>query len=295
MSMASAPTGAASSWRTAVHAHGSFSRVEWLPEATSTNDIVMDWLHAGTYQMCLAVADVQTAGRGRDGRAWTAPGDGALLCSIGFRPSWLEAGEEWKLAAIVSLAMADAGEEIAGLAAGRIRLKWPNDLVAVDGSGAVRKLAGVLGETESAGTSDSKAVIGIGVNAGWARADFPVELAESMTSLGELAGGRPIDREALLEAFMARIEPLERALRQDREFPADAWRARQLTNGSVVRLEWPDGSAETVLAIDVDPETGALLVQPADGAGPTRPVIVGEIRHLRVGGVAQTGAAQSGV
>lgn len=276
-----ASQGAAFSWRTAVHRHGSWSRVEWLTEVTSTNDVAMGWLREGNSVLCMVVADVQTAGRGRDGRIWTAPKDRALLCSIGFTPSWLEAGEEWKLAAIVALTMAEACEEVAGLSRGTIRLKWPNDLV-VDASGVVQKLAGVLGETESAGTSSSKTVIGIGVNAGWGRADFPAELADSMTSLGELSNGRSIDREELLEAFMVRVGALEHALRVDREFPADEWRARQLTNGSLVRLERPDGSAETVHAVDVDPQTGALLVQPDDFSAPIRSVIVGEIRHLRM-------------
>ena len=279
-----ASPGAARSWRAMVRPHGPWSRVEWLDEVGSTNDVVMGWLRDGTASLCLAIADEQTAGRGRAGRRWSAPKNAALLCSVGFTPSWLETGDEWRLAALVSLAMTEAGEEIAGVPSGTIRLKWPNDLVVVDPeSGAVRKLAGVLGETEGAGTSDSKAVVGIGVNAGWPRAEFPAELADSMTSLGEVGGGRQIDREALLDAFMDHLEPLEANLRRDGGFPAERWRERQLTNGTLVRLEWPDGTAETVHAIDVDPATGALLVRAPDGSGPARAVVVGEIRHLRVG------------
>jgi BirA family biotin operon repressor/biotin-[acetyl-CoA-carboxylase] ligase len=273
-----------------VHSHSAWSRIEWVDEVGSTNDAVRSWLREGTQPLCLLVADRQTAGRGREGRTWTAPNGAGLLCSIGFTPGRMPAGEEWKLAAIVSLAMAKAAEQVAGLQERTIRLKWPNDLVAVDASGAVRKLAGVLGETESAGTSDARAVIGIGVNADWSRADFPADLADSMTSLRELApDDRPIDREALLETFMARIEPLQRDLLSDGTFPADAWRGRQLTNGNIVRLDWPDGTIETVRAVDVDPETGALVVSPLDAGEPRRHIIVGEIRHLRVGAVAAGG------
>jgi hypothetical protein len=64
------------------------------------------------------------------------------------------------------------------------------------------------------------------------------------------------------------------------------WRSRQLTIGLPVRLEWPDGEVETVTAVDVDPESGALLIRPAGATGPARPVLVGEIRHVRVGGAA---------
>ena len=75
------------------------------------------------------MADEQTAGRGRAGRRWVAPAGGALLLSVGFRPTWLEPERAWRLAAVVSLAMAEAAESIAGLPGGRVRLKWPNDLV----------------------------------------------------------------------------------------------------------------------------------------------------------------------
>lgn len=264
---------------------GWLTRVEWLDRASSTNDVVMSWLGGGTPEVCVAFADEQTAGRGRNGRSWTAPPGTGLLGSVGFTPTWLAPVEEWRLAAIVSLAMAAAGESVAHLAPGTIRLKWPNDLVAGDvETGEVRKLAGVLGETEGLGTSESRAVIGIGLNAGWAPSDFPRDLAASMTSLAQLSPGRRIDRDTLADAFLVGLAPLVRALR-DGQFPAAAWRARQLTNGSTVRLEWPDGTAETVLAEDVDTETGALLVRAPGETGQPRAVVVGEIRHVRVGGV----------
>jgi BirA family biotin operon repressor/biotin-[acetyl-CoA-carboxylase] ligase len=274
------------SWRNAVHRHGSWSRVEWLSEVESTNDTVMGWLQTHGYPMSLAVADVQTAGRGRRGRQWLAPRDSSLLCSVGFSSSWLQAGDEWKLAAIVSLAMAEAAEEVAPLPANVVRMKWPNDLVAVDEAGTVRKLAGVLGETESAGTSESKTVIGIGVNANWARVAFPADLADSMTSLSEITG-RPVDRERLLSAFMLRVETLEDALQSRGDFPEYEWRRRQLTNNVLVRLDWPDGSAETVRAVDVNADTGALVITPPDAPLPRRHIIVGEIHHLRVAGAVQ--------
>lgn len=257
------------------------SRLEWFDEVESTNDVVAGWLRDGVPEVCVAAADVQTAGRGRNGRSWTAPSGAALLCSVGFRPTWLEPDKAWRLAAIVSLAMADAAESEARLAGGTLRLKWPNDLVIE--TDAVRKVAGVLGETDGLGTADARAVIGIGINAAWRRSDFPAEIATSMTSLGEAAGGRPIDRYALLEGFVERLQGRVEALR-DGSFDVAGWSARQLTNGRPVRLELPDGAAETVQALGVDPETGALLVAgETPEAGPRR-VLVGEIRHLRVGG-----------
>jgi BirA family biotin operon repressor/biotin-[acetyl-CoA-carboxylase] ligase len=258
------------------------SRLEWFDRVGSTNDVVAGWLRDGVPEVCVAAADEQTAGRGRNGRSWTAPPGAALLCSIGFRPTWLDPERAWRLAAIVSLAMADAAEAEAGLAPGTIRLKWPNDLVIE--TDAVRKVAGALGETDGLGTADARAIIGIGVNAAWRRADFPPDIEATMTSLGEAARGQPIDRHALLDGFVDRLGARVDALRDGR-FDSGAWSERQLTNGRPVRLEQPDGRAETVQALAVDPDTGALIVGGATPEAGPRRVLVGEIRHLRIGGL----------
>jgi BirA family biotin operon repressor/biotin-[acetyl-CoA-carboxylase] ligase len=261
------------------------SRFERFDAVGSTNDVVTGWLRDGTPEVCVAIADVQTAGRGRGDRTWSAPLGAALLASIGFRPTWLEPEHAWRLAAIVTLTMAEACEVAAGLRAGTVQLKWPNDLVAIDArNGDVRKLAGVLGETDGLGTSDATAVIGIGVNADWKPEDFPPELAPTMTSIAELAPGQVIDREVIIHVFLERLERAAAQLRAG-TFPADAWRARQLTNGVPVRLEWPDGRSETVSAVDVDVETGALVVGELGGGGQERTVLAGEIHHLRLGGI----------
>lgn len=261
------------------------ARYERFDVVGSTNDIVAEWLREGTPEVCVAIADVQAAGRGRNGRTWSAPPGAALLASIGFRPTWLEPAHLWRLGAIASLAMAEACEIAVGLREGSIHLKWPNDLVTLDrASGTVRKMAGVLGETEGIGTPDATAVIGVGANVRWARADFPPDLADTMTSLAELAPAVLADREVVIHVFLERLGRLVGRLRAG-DFPAEAWRHRQLTNGMIVRLDLPDGTAETVSALSVDPESGALLVRDRDGDGPARGVLVGEIRHLRVGGV----------
>ncbi|MDP9483322.1 MAG: biotin--[acetyl-CoA-carboxylase] ligase [Chloroflexota bacterium] len=255
------------------------SRRERFDSVGSTNDIAHAWLEAGTPEVCLAVADEQTAGRGREGRTWTAPPGAALLLSLGFRPTWLEPELTWRLAAITALAMADAGEEVAGLAAGSIRLKWPNDLVVE--TSTVRKLGGLLGETVGLGTVDPRAIVGIGVNADWQRVDFPPTLAEAMTSLREVADGRPIDPGVLLEAFLARLEARTIELRASR-FDADGWMARQVTTGRRVRLQAPGGASSDVRALGVDPDGGGLIVDDSAAVGGRRTVVTGEIVHLRL-------------
>jgi BirA family biotin operon repressor/biotin-[acetyl-CoA-carboxylase] ligase len=265
------------------------SRRERFASVGSTNDTIRSWLEAGTPEVCLAVADEQTAGRGREGRTWTAPPGAGLLLSLGFRPTWLEPERTWRLAAIVALAMAEAAETAAGLAPGSIRLKWPNDLVIEDT--AVRKLAGLLGETVGLGTDDPRAIVGIGLNADWQRAEFPPGLAKGMTSLRVVASGRPVDPGLVLETFLAGLEARTIDLREGR-FEADAWMDRQVTNGRTVRVGAPDGGSSYVRAIGVDPASGGLIVEDPAAEGGRRTVLTGEIVQLRlVDGPVREGSA----
>jgi BirA family biotin operon repressor/biotin-[acetyl-CoA-carboxylase] ligase len=260
------------------------SRIERLASLPSTNDVVAGWLDAGVPEVCVASADVQTAGRGRMGRTWVAPPGAALLVSAGFRPTWIDPERAWRIAATASLAMADAAEEIAGLHDRSVLLKWPNDLVIADqagAGGAIRKLGGVLGEATGVGTPDPRVVVGIGVNAGWREPDFPPDLAAGMTSLQVASGGRPIDAVGLLQAFLDRLEPRIVALRTGRFDVAD-WTARQLVRRARVRLVRgtdPD-DAEEVLALGADPLTGALVVEDPGAPGGERHVHAGEIVRL---------------
>jgi BirA family transcriptional regulator, biotin operon repressor / biotin---[acetyl-CoA-carboxylase] ligase len=293
-------------------------RVERFDRAGSTNDIVRAWLADGEPEMCVAVAAEQTAGRGRLGRPWIAPAGAALLVSLGFRPTWLPVERTWRLGASVALAMADAAEDVAGLPVGSVRCKWPNDLVievagpnalltgvsdAGDAAGRLaapielRKLAGILGESDGLGTPDPRVVVGIGINADWAAADFPPDLAGTMTSLREASGGRPIDRDALLEAFLERVDGRLEALRAG-YFDLAAWASRQSVTGRLVTLEGtgntptavsdgvragdPVRAGSPVRALGIDAGTGGLVIEDPWAPSGERVVHTGEIVHVRL-------------
>src|SRR5690606_32978179 len=103
----------------------------------------LELARAGEPEGIVLVADHQTGGRGRRGRTWEAPPGASLLCSVLLRPP---AAVAPLVTMAVGLAASDATHELAGL---RPRLKWPNDLVwPGDGSGADRKLAGILAEAD---------------------------------------------------------------------------------------------------------------------------------------------------
>ena len=274
------------------------SRHERFRSVASTNDIVRAWLAEGADEVCLAVADEQTAGRGRSGRAWVAPSGAALLLSLGFRPSYLAPDRAWRLSAVVALAMIDAAEDLAGLPIGMLKLKWPNDIVVEVPAGEVpageapvgeaqgvglRKVAGILGEGGGAGGVDPVAFIGIGTNVDWPRDQFPPELADSMGSLFEASRGRPVSADALLEAFLSHLEPRVLGLR-DGHFDVAGWHDRQVTTGREVRIDMPDGSWEVVKAVGVDGASGALLVADLEETAGSveRELLAGEVTHVRL-------------
>jgi BirA family transcriptional regulator, biotin operon repressor / biotin---[acetyl-CoA-carboxylase] ligase len=280
-----------------------FSRVERYERIGSTNDVVRNWLAAGVADICVAVADEQTAGRGRSGRTWTAPAGAAVLCSLGFRPTWTPADRAWRIGSTVALAMADAAEDVAGLPIGAVRLKWPNDLVIETGGRnallvgdlsadaaaarlaapvALRKVGGVLGESQGLGTNDPRVVIGIGINGDWAAADFPPDLAPTMSSLREASAGRPIDATVLLDAFLERVEVRIEALRGGL-FDVATWTDRQATTGRLVTLG--DDAAtrgRSVRALGIDASSGALVVEDEDTPRGERLVHAGEITRVRL-------------
>ncbi len=236
-------------------------RIRRFDDIDSTNRYTLDAARAGAAPGLVVVADHQTAGRGRRGRTWTAPAGSSLLVSLLLAPPAV-ADDVHRLTMAAALALQAAVGQVAGV---DTALKWPNDLVVGD-----RKLAGLLAEADVHAGSVRHVIVGIGCNV--AAVDFPPELATTATSCAHEAG-RPVDRGALLDAFLSLL-----AVRLDAldEVPAD-YRARLSTVGRAVRVELESGAVEGV-ATDVD-ASGRLVVQPTDA--PPLVVAVGDVVHLR--------------
>ena len=210
-----------------------------LRTTTSTNDRARELALAGAPQGTLVTAAAQTAGRGRGGRSWSAPAGSSLLASLVLRaPPRL-------LPLIAPLAVAD----VAGADA---RIKWPNDVVLVDGE-HLRKLAGILIEGRP---QEGWAVLGIGLNVALQLDELPAELRASAATLG-----RPRSEiEALLSRLLA---ALSSRLAEPAAQTLAAWRARDALRGR--RVAWAAGSGRAE-SIDGD---GRLVVARDDGGRAT--------------------------
>ena len=254
-----------------------FDDIRWFDSIDSTNRYLLDEARAGAPHGVVAVADHQTAGRGRLGRSWEAPPGSNLLVSILLRVD-LPAEDRHLASAAVALAAASAITAETGVAPG---IKWPNDLLAADG----RKLAGVLAEADLAGPPEHGSppiVVGIGINVGWPLSDddLPDGLVGEATSL-EQEAGRAVDRSALLFRLLEDLGPRLTGLgsSEGRAKVASDLRGTCVTLGRRVRVQLPDGQIEGT-ATDLTDE-GHLVVATDDGS---KTVVAGDVVHVRAAG-----------
>jgi BirA family transcriptional regulator, biotin operon repressor / biotin---[acetyl-CoA-carboxylase] ligase len=239
-------------------------RVTRVAETGSTNADLLALARQGEPAGAVLVADHQRAGRGRLGRTWQAPPGASLLVSVLLRPG--PSANPHGATQAVALAARTACDRLAGV---RADLKWPNDLL-VGG----RKLAGILAEAVVSGAGVEAVVVGMGLNVRWGDG-VPAELAERMVSLNHLTD-RLVDRDALLEAFLAELTRRVAQWELDPgELVAD-YRDALTTVGQTVRVEQPAGVLVGMATGVTD--DGHLVVE-ADGR--RHEISAGDVVHLR--------------
>lgn len=291
-----------------------FSRLVTVPVTGSTQDdlrVALSGPETSSWPHLSALRALrQTAGRGRSGRAWVTPDDGALLVSVVLRPL-VPAGRLTWLPLLAGLAVRDALTPFTEGLPWRLGTKWPNDVVAVPkdpaavpvvpGWAGTRKIAGILSElvtpvtrVESAAArrSDPEEVpvvrehapaiiLGIGVNVGQEAGDLPVAWAGSLRTLGAADAGADV-AQAVLEAVG---HQLVRSLDQWEAVGGDVdagggvlgqrLRSALTTLGQRVSVQAPGGEVSG-LAVDVTPSL-VLRTQGRDVA-----VRAGDVTLVRV-------------
>jgi BirA family biotin operon repressor/biotin-[acetyl-CoA-carboxylase] ligase len=203
--------------------------IEFHAELGSTNDRARAALREPNGDGLAVVADLQTAGRGRRGRAWVSPAGRNLMVSVGLRPRGLDSAAAGLVGIATALAVRDACAEMT--AGHDLRVKWPNDVVTADG----HKVAGLLVETALEEERLAEVVIGVGINVNWRRAEMPAGVRERATSLADIAGSE-IDRVALLGILLTALDREIAALERG-ESPLSRLAAHSALDGRRVTID----------------------------------------------------------
>jgi BirA family biotin operon repressor/biotin-[acetyl-CoA-carboxylase] ligase len=211
------------------------------------------------------IAEHQSAGRGRNGRAWSTPPRSQIALSVGIAARGVPPAAWGWIPLMTGVAVVDAVRATAGVDA---KLKWPNDVLVGEG-----KLAGILAEVAA---PDSVIVVGLGLNVTLTADEAPDTRATSLLMLGSTM----LDRSALLGAVLAelgaRIDHWRSAGGPDAVLVED-YRRLSSTLGTRVRATLPGDREIIGVATDLD-ESGQLFI---DTGTQTVAVSAGDITHLR--------------
>jgi BirA family biotin operon repressor/biotin-[acetyl-CoA-carboxylase] ligase len=237
-------------------------RVEHFDVLDSTNTWLVNRAAEGAPEGLIAVADYQSAGRGRLDRRWESPADASLLCSILLRP---DVGPD-QLQLVVACVALSARAALVRLSGVRPGLKWPNDLIVGDA-----KVAGLLAEIVAV-DERLAVVIGLGVNL---THEGPTDVVATSV---RAESGVTVTAPALLDIVLEELET-RRALLDEVSGQAalrDEYRRALVTLGQIVRVERAH-DVITGLAESVD-EYGQLLVRTDDGL---LTISIGDVVHVR--------------
>jgi BirA family transcriptional regulator, biotin operon repressor / biotin---[acetyl-CoA-carboxylase] ligase len=246
----------------------------------STNREAASLARTGARNGTVVIAESQSCGYGRHGRAWFSPPGLNIYCSVIVRgmaetlslSQWLS----WVPLAS-ALAVTEAMQQMTSVS---LSLKWPNDLLLHE-----RKVGGILCESSFATINEPVVVIGIGINVNVPPLSFPEELRPIAASLLE-ASGRPIDRNRLMAQLLLELEQCLDELRSSGPVRLrQAYTARCATLGCQVRVLFTNdqpiiGIAEA-LSADGALQVRALPPHPRSQPMPLVDVRAADVIHLR--------------
>lgn len=217
----------------------------------------------GAKEGTLIVADMQTAGRGRKGRAWSSPGGTNAYFTLILKPDF-DVALSSMVTLVMGLAVAEGIRKECGVDAG---IKWPNDIV-VNG----RKVCGMLAEMSVEREYIHYIVIGAGINVG--EQEFPPEIANTATSLWAECG-RNVSRAGLIASVMKVFEECYAVFLESGNLSglAERYGALLVNKDREVRVLDPKGEFQGI-ARGIN-DTGELLVELEDGA--VEEVFAGEV------------------
>jgi len=231
-------------------------------QLATTMETAKELARKGTAEGTVIIADTQTAGKGRLGRAWLSP-EGSLAMSLILKPSLDNLPQ---LVMIASLAVVRTIKKVAGL---ETQIKWPNDIL-IKG----KKVCGILIENEVKGDRVNFAIIGIGINVNFNPLAFP-EISDIATSLAHELGAE-VSKIELIGALLSELEQLyleaqagAPIYREWQENMGMLGRWIQVKTGEAVE----QGKAETVT------QNGNLILRRADGS--LAEIVAGDVTIIK--------------
>lgn len=232
--------------------------LHWYESVDSTNRVALELARRDAAAGTTVVAEGQTAGRGRLGRAFFSPAGVNLYTSVVLRPE-LSTAEAPTLILTAAVAVAEAvAAELDDPEA--VEIKWPNDVLL----GGL-KTAGILMELGAEATRVAFLVLGIGVNLNVAHSALPPAFRASATSVASHSG-RLLDRVAFACRLYGTLEEvLERHAEGGFAAVRPRFEARFRMAGRPVSVSEPGGGRFDAVALGIDPD-GALRVRPRGGA-----------------------------
>ncbi|MCY9664671.1 biotin--[acetyl-CoA-carboxylase] ligase [Paenibacillus alginolyticus] len=218
-------------------------------EVESTQTIAHALVASGAPEGTLVLAEAQTAGRGRMGRAWHSPAGKGIWMSLVLTPR-IPVFFMPQLTLLSAVALCRSIQKVCQVDIG---IKWPNDLL-IKG----KKVSGILLESSGEDERLKYVIAGIGISVNLKTEDYPEELRNIATSLA-IESGADIPRESLVQAFLLEFEELY-ALYLEKGFAPIRllWEALSVTLKRPIRTHTPSGVVEGI-ADSLD-DSGALTV-----------------------------------
>ena len=210
-----------------IHTKWAGKTVHFAKETDSTNEWCKRMSKEGAEHGTLAVAEFQSAGKGRLGRRWTAPEGSSVMMSILLRPEF-EPQYASMLTLVMGLSVAQAVKELDV----EVSIKWPNDVVV-----SRKKICGILTEmsVESESGYIQYLIIGIGINVNGQAEDFPAEIRSTATSLA-METGKTHSRAALAAALIRELDSMCRAWPKEKTEYLEAYRRDNITTGKEITV-----------------------------------------------------------
>jgi len=244
-------------------------KFHYFPSIGSTNSEARRLAENGAAEGEIVIAEAQSQGRGRLGRAWESPPLANLYLSIILRPH-LPPVHAPQITLMAAVALA---ETVGAFLTGPPAIKWPNDIV-VDG----KKLAGILTEAACDSARVEYVILGIGLNLNYGADSMPAFLRPRATSIFQLTG-QPVARESVLRRLIQDLDRCYGELEASGfEGLRERWEARFVWRGRLVRVELGDrvliGRAQ-----GIEPG-GALILE--DDEGQRRSIVAGDVIPLEI-------------